>query len=994
MNRQDFGEWGIELKSGEFAGALVFLLREFYRDTPADVLAKLIGVRTFKRFDNENEFISPIEICFDVTYHLEIIRLLRPASEYYRQWLDFVETLKQTHTQHEDKRYKNSNYRLLPRPFYLRLELYTNSENAYWLTEQFLKLGDNEVSVYLRTDEPAAEVGWNWALRVGFLNNEDSRRLRGDLEKYFETERQWLAPLIEFVNLSSENDNCDVLLLPASLRSAIGAALTLNIRISADCTLVIGQTNENPEDVPALIDTLRRLISTAGIGIAKVQSEKINNWFTELIRELSHDEPIDVALFAACRRTATPPPFLIASRQLIRFSRLVESIKSLGEKLKNSAVDKLIDVSGDDAYNFGIEPRSYNWNELGEKIVKRSNDFRIDREITSATSAVKINKEFQKSLANENKQKPNQTRWIQAQIFDSSRRDKPVRLRSALRANAPHELMVRIGTENQDWEQSDEKFPAELLPPGKESYRLTVIITEPQLFDEPQISEVVLPPEGDSSECRFFFHVGENIKEIEARISILYKNRVLQTALLKAAVVFEPSETSDDFKITMTREAIVRADFSGLKERRYFDAAFILNEDSNHNHGVTAIKDQYVAFSTPEGLTEFNKQVDKFLTDISDDPNIYTGKLDNPATVKLLSNLAKHGRKLYKSLTEYQKSSPLANILIALSESNFISGNPKRIQIISAKPDTRLPFEFLYDRAAPTGEKTKLCPNAVAGLEKGACFTDCPGIASPEDHVCPLGFWGLSNIIERHTHSIEYSTETLHGDFRWQTEPLENRKHLEVFRKVLFAASNKADVLEEVSVKGKTEIKKGGVEKIGSALSAITNSKVSKINSWRQWSDSIKSEAPSALILLTHTKTTNGNILALEIEDGTQPDMLLESIEPEYVYSVKKNLPPIVLLIGCETGKAKIEFMNFVAGFRQCGATIIVSTGTTILGRHAIPVTFELLKTLDELTKEPNRSFGEAMRLIKQKMLARGIPMVLTLMSYGDADWQIGIPEK
>ena len=53
-------------------------------------------------------------------------------------------------------------------------------------------------------------------------------------------------------------------------------------------------------------------------------------------------------------------------------------------------------------------------------------------------------------------------------------------------------------------------------------------------------------------------------------------------------------------------------------------------------------------------------------------------------------------------------------------------------------------------------------------------------------------------------------------------------------------------------------------------------------------------------------------------------------------------------------------------------------------------MTMELLNQLKQCSDQPTMSFGQVMRIVKQKMIAEGFPMVLTLMTYGDADWQIG----
>jgi hypothetical protein len=318
--------------------------------------------------------------------------------------------------------------------------------------------------------------------------------------------------------------------------------------------------------------------------------------------------------------------------------------------------------------------------------------------------------------------------------------------------------------------------------------------------------------------------------------------------------------------------------------------------------------------------------------------------------------------------------------------------NPKttqRIQIISAKSDTRLPMEFLYNRTAPANSNARLCPRAEDALKQDGCFQDCPGMQEPEEHVCPMGFWGLSKIIERHAYKSGHTEQTVDGNFRFQSEPIEGRNHLDIFRGVLFGASNKADKIEVRSKDGKTiAVKPGGLKKVLSVLNTVTNAKYQKVTSWKEWRDKINSApSPTALLLLTHTEKS-GSTPALEIEQGVLVEM--QSIEKNYVYLQRKFSPPVVFLIGCETGAADIEFMNFVAQFRRAGAAFIVSTGAPIRGRHAVPVTVELLKQLKQRSDQQAMSFGQVMRIVKQKMLADGFPMVLTLMTYGDADWQIG----
>lgn len=991
MNGQNFQNWWNVPPSAELSQALSGLLRDLFLLAPAELLARLANTEgpaenVYKVRKEHNPLIG---ICYHPSLMEGASSLTgTPPFVFRDKWIEFENARRKEYDENETNR-SASDYRLYRRPFRTRYELYTEPAYALELVSRLVYPGDKETSVYFRTEELDGDVGWNWPLRIGFLPNNESRWLFEELKTYVRDIKEWVGSLVHLVQLDSETDNCDLLLIPTSIQEACELVSNLGIRISADCVVAIGPTNNYPWELQSTIEVFRDKLSTAGVGIAPFDPLLRKEWFTTLIRELSHNEPIDVALFSAGSNSGSQPPFLAASRKLIEFSKLAESIKSIGEELlKASPSAPPIPIEPDDAEVFGIEPRDYHPKEIGEIFRSDTDKFMFDQERKSGIRSASVSRSAKRSMRESEKaEEVVEQRKIQAAVYDLSS-DEKAKLQNALRAGAQHKTVVRVGTREAGWIQNSEEFdPGELS--DKKTYKLTVIFMEPQLFEEPRVSSIKLPPEGNSTECEFTFQVPEDVEKIEARISIVYKNRVLQTALLKADVVADPADTAGEHQIELVREAI-RADLSGLKDRRNFDGTFILNHDTTGAPGVTAIKDKYVSFASLGQLDTFVKQVDEFMTRVADYPADYAGKLDTPATVTLLCDLAKHGQILYEALAEY----PRGNMPEIFSELSPTGPKiPQRIQIISAKSETRLPMEFLYDRTAPEDSNGKLCPKAVEALEHDACFSDCDGIKEPEKHVCPMGFWGLSKIIERHTYKTDYTETTVDGSFRFQSEPVEGRKHLDIFRGVLFGASKKADKIEVRSADGNTvTVEAGGLKKVLSTLDTITNSKYQHVASWKDWRDKINSApAPTALLLLTHTEK-KGSIPALEIEQGVLVEM--QSIKKEYVYSRKEPYPPVVFLIGCETGAADIEFMNFVAQFRRGGAAIIVSTGAPIRGRHAVPVTVELLDQLKKYSDQPAMSFGQVMRVVKQKMVAGGFPMVLTLMTYGDADWQIGTAKQ
>lgn len=180
MNRRDFGQWGIELNSHEFAEALAMLLRNWYHHTPVDILEKLAvyETRKAKAVDGDNASQFPIKVCLDSTYHVlgKMLSYDFSAAQYSARWKDFVDEIKEAHFNNEQERSRRSRYGLPYRDFFLRFELYTNPQHAWWLSEQLSGLEPN-ASVYLRIDNPTPEIGWNWPLKIGFLPDQSSQAL-------------------------------------------------------------------------------------------------------------------------------------------------------------------------------------------------------------------------------------------------------------------------------------------------------------------------------------------------------------------------------------------------------------------------------------------------------------------------------------------------------------------------------------------------------------------------------------------------------------------------------------------------------------------------------------------------------------------------------------------------------------------------------------------------------------------------------------------------
>jgi hypothetical protein len=542
---------------------------------------------------------------------------------------------------------------------------------------------------------------------------------------------------------------------------------------------------------------------------------------------------------------------------------------------------------------------------------------------------------------------PDSPRFLQAQLQDRTNPNRPVRVEGTLRPATSYQAAVRIGLPDREWASLDTPFPS--LPPQPEGHWLTVIFWEPQVSPEPQVKPLWLPPKGSSEPVSFSFETpADGADAIAARITVLHANRVLQTGLLRARI-------GRRGRWTFELDAVPRAHLEGLSDRSRFDVALVLNHDAEGTPRLTAAADdQAVVVSLSEnaveGLTDLlGHQISK----IAAAPERYEA-LHGEGTQELLRVLAQKGGALHKTLCKH-------TFLARLSQPDA-AGRQPRIHLTSAKADSFLPIELLY-RFEPPEDTAQLCEHALEALAKGSCLAECP--SDKEQTVCPLGFWGMCRVIERHAHRPEHNE--LPGAFQLRPEPLRERDRLDVSGSALLAASDLASTHET----GAVQSLYGRLRKRGPAA---------LVSTWQEWAAHVASDRPQLLVLLPHHARQDG-FEVLEIGAG---DPLKSSlVKKKHVLAAK---PPVVLLMGCETNLARIAFDNFATLFLDEGAAVVVSTIATILGRHASPATALLVDLLDQLA-DGKHTLGDVMLRLRQTLVAKSTPMALGLTAYGDADW-------
>jgi hypothetical protein len=284
-----------------------------------------------------------------------------------------------------------------------------------------------------------------------------------------------------------------------------------------------------------------------------------------------------------------------------------------------------------------------------------------------------------------------------------------------------------------------------------------------------------------------------------------------------------------------------------------------------------------------------------------------------------------------------------------------------------------VPLEFVYDRGSPSDD-AELCDGWEAALHPDAEVCPACGngpLADDERYrspiICPLGFWGLQKIIERHDPK---------PDDAGMVAPTTERRYLPVVSRVLFASSDKVPPAERDAT----------VRMLAPSLRALTTAET-----WDEWRRAVM-RYQDLLLVLPHHGISAG-MGYLEIGDESQPSearrLRRDQLRKGVVNPYKVTPGPIVLLLGCRTAQGIEDgYIALARRFQQLPVSIIVGTLAEVLGRHAAPVARELVSQLLNVD-DPTLDFGTIMRRVRRRMLADGYLMALSLVALGDAEWRL-----
>ncbi len=753
-----------------------------------------------------------------------------------------------------------------------------------------------------------------------------------------------------------------------------------------------GETN-------AGLNTLWRLASRLSLsGVAFVTEamgeadfERATNDFAHV---LAHDLPIDTVL----QRTFGDRMLLYAGRSLWKQARVVKHLAEADFRLRSlprsakleigkRSLDMLAKQSDAQVLVYGLaKPSAESTLEVPVDAMRlamraSASEFRFDMESSEASAMTELNEAIRKSAAATVKSQK-ERRFLQQQCFECIDGNAGTPLRKAFVKDISVRLHVRIGFEaSLGWQSSTTEFPDHELPANEASHHLRVMFFSPDNMDEPLVKDVVLPEVGESDIAEFTF-TPRAVGKLEGRISVLHRGRVLQTALLSAAVVASRSKIADESSIELVDETEVRHDWTALDRRQRFDLAFIFNHDRNETPRVTGVAESHAWATDLQSMEVAVKRINVLLSEVTNNIDDYSGGLDQGLNPDLLTQLAEAGRELYLRLVVEQ--------LRVNHEGDFDlrSHSLTHIQVIDTRLDAFVPIEFIYDYELPeTGDAT-ICPEHKVALQAGACPKTCP-MQSGDHHVCPMGFWGVRKVIERHSFASAREVKP-RATLVVQSEVTAARERIDVGAGIVIGHSDRVTGEE--------------IAPIVKFVNGHSAGKVQLSAKWKDWGAAVTNHSPEFLIALPHS-SNSGSSRTLEIGGEKLKSTNLPAFVDVASGASKKQLwfvrtptgeAPLVLLLGCDTISAAESYGSHVFAFRQAGAAAIIATLATVATAHAarvgMVITEEILTRAAQQDRAdlPTYKFvGEALRAAKRRALSESLLMALAVVGYGDADWRI-----
>lgn len=806
-------------------------------------------------------------------------------------------------------------------------------------------------AAHISHDTAGAGPRMEWPLRLGYLGGNGGETI---VQKACE---QWESrELASAVKIDRENDNCDVLVYNGWTRELLKTLLEMPGSQKANLIVVRGRLDATLASVNQHLQALSSESCAKGFVLLDpdIPDDVAGQALNQFVRNLSHNSTLDVAASGAFAGSFKADPVIFLSRELADFqiAHFIERMSvGFGNLPEAARIEERPEVLAGMNISVSTDDDMTAPKELARKLALHRDSVNFGHESGGASGI----REMRKSLDDAERQAAEkQRRFLQEQIYIKKDGELVAQHRAFLKGTRTL-IRIRVGPSDEEWASVETSFPVEKLPKDVKEWRLTVVLTEPDHLKKALRKSIKLPRLGPSTECEFIVTPGDHAV-FEGRVTVLHRGRVLQTGVLKGNVVSAESDIPADGTISFFDILSVRSNLGDLDKRRQFDMAFVLNHTTDERPRLTAVASKHAWCLDLAESKKIALDINAELSKVASSVKNYANGLDSGKSRALLIKLANLGNALYWSIVEEQLK--VAKNRPDIAEENYI-------QIVSTKNDAIIPFEFIYDREAPK-DGAQLCPSWRDALVKESCWNSCG--KEEIENVCPLGFWGIRKVIERHDMTPELAADG--KDYFLQSEPATDRWVLPVTGAALVAASKK--------------VEGAALDPVLLACTEHFGATPQKAKDWDNWADLVLAHKPHVLLALTHT---DGDGIDATLEIGGEA-IKSNQIREKHVRPEGMEGYPLVALLGCDTIGTALEYGSHVRWFRRRGAGVVIGTIATVFGEHAAQVAEMLIKGLKD-NDAPSERLGEVIRSVKRKALLDGLVMALCVVAYGDADWKL-----
>jgi hypothetical protein len=762
--------------------------------------------------------------------------------------------------------------------------------------------------------------------------------------------------------------DCDVVVVQSmpQLEALVGS-----VTLSANLVLILGHAVEDVD--PEVAFAAARSLGAVGYVIAEFSGERL----TVFAQQLFRGESVDQALGECGPHTLVADPEALAIPPLRAFRHSLATIERTAASreptrpprpvtrgpvtrggLRNSSLSTP-DVGSSARWQLPVRVGRQDQleeEEVREKAVRVDEDD-VDDDSMTAYDAAKVAEELDRRRAGP----AGISRFLQAALHREHSDGAPgERVEGGFLRNRPMVLLVGIGPLGPTRMVANVALDeTQLGEPGLGGWDLEITLKP----DNSRIERrpLRLPTTGSSDDVWFPVRVDPAADHWRARITVWHRARAIQSAILAGPVIDTDSDSS-----------------TGERPSLVIDGEFhpMAGLDSHTGGGATVELDTKPAVYCGSGDWLIEPREDEMCNvsnRIADKLGEMAVLLDEAADLNdreprsLLEYLAVQGSLLLKALFPNREQRE------AVTKERFLQA----LRLGDAAPE--LPYEFVYDLDSPPRD-FNLCTDWLGGIADGKCRRCHAEGADNRNILCPLGFWGLSKVIERHnavgSGESRAQARLRRGDIAGKTPVLIKRAAIALSAKVDTAPRGAPGTYVPPSVRVKQALDAAGIPFDG------------PITDWQDWERVINGKQPDLLIILGHADFDHDRD-EWSMQIGADSDLYLTRVFPEDVDNPPAIPGPVVFLFGCLTASHGAEQATFAREFQQRNASVVVGTTSTVLGRQAGPVTADLIAAVKAAAGRT--SLGEMLRQARATGLAKGSVMAMALNAFGDADCRFSV---